>query len=87
VATRFTPRPPPRSRPSYSLTGACLLLTGTCLVPEGLVMNSLTVPRSPGEAAGAICRLVKPSGEAIVINVEYNQLDALLRSTSKAADG
>ena len=50
-------------------------------------MNSLTVPRSPGEAAGAICRLVKPSGEAIVINVEYNQLDALLRSTSKAADG
>jgi len=44
-------------------------------------MNSLTVPRSAGEAAGAICRLVKPSGEELVMNVEYNQLDTLLKST------
>ena len=37
-------------------------------------MNSVCVPRKPGEAMGAICRLVKEddSGEEIVINVEYN---------------
>lgn len=45
-------------------------------------MNSVCVPRKPGEAMGAICRLVKEdnSGEEIVINVEYNQLDALLKA-------
>jgi UDP-sugar pyrophosphorylase len=37
-------------------------------------MNSIAVPRMPGEAMGAICKLVDqtdPSKE-IVINVEYN---------------
>lgn len=36
----------------------------------------------PGEAMGAICRLVNEnnSAEEIVINVEYNQLDTLLRA-------
>lgn len=45
-------------------------------------MNSITVPRRPGESVGAICRLVDvtdPTKE-IVINVEYNQLDPLLKS-------
>ena len=44
-------------------------------------MNSVCVPRKPGEAMGAICKLLKQdeSGEQIVINVEYNQLDALLK--------
>lgn len=45
-------------------------------------MNSLAVPRMPGEAMGAICKLMDqtdPSKE-IVINVEYNQLDSLLKS-------
>ena len=46
----------------------------------GLVMNSLTVPRSPGEAAGAICSLVREGAPPLVINVEYNQLDALLKT-------
>ena len=41
-----------------------------------LAMNSLTVPRSPGEAAGAICRLVRGDEPPLVINVEYNQLEA-----------
>jgi len=43
-------------------------------------MNSVCVPRMPGESMGAITRLVNendPSKE-IVINVEYNQLDSLL---------
>lgn len=37
-------------------------------------MNSVCVPRKPGEAMGAICKLLKQdgSGEQIVINVEYN---------------
>ena len=45
-------------------------------------MNSVCVPRRPGEAMGAICRLVKEddSGEETVINVEYNQLDSLLKA-------
>ena len=45
-------------------------------------MNSVCVPRKPGESMGAICRLVDekdPSNE-IVINVEYNQLDGLLKA-------
>ena len=38
-------------------------------------MNSVCVPRKPGEAMGAICRLVNEaegSTEELVINVEYN---------------
>ena len=45
-------------------------------------MNSVCVPRKPGEAMGAICRLINEdgSGNETVINVEYNQLDALLKA-------
>ena len=45
-------------------------------------MNSVCVPRKPGESMGAICKLIKQdeSGDEIVINVEYNQLDALLKA-------
>ena len=45
-------------------------------------MNSVCVPRKSGESMGAICKLVKEdeSGDEIVINVEYNQLDALLKA-------
>jgi hypothetical protein len=37
-------------------------------------MNSITVPRRPGEPMGAICRLVNEddASKEIVINVEYN---------------
>ena len=50
-------------------------------------MNSIAVPRMPGEAMGAICRLVDQtdSSKEIVINVEYNQLDTLLREKWNAA--
>jgi UDP-sugar pyrophosphorylase len=44
-------------------------------------VNSLTVPRKPGEAVGGICKLTKTDGSSITINVEYNQLDPLLRET------
>jgi UDP-sugar pyrophosphorylase len=42
-------------------------------------MNSVVVPRRAGEAAGGVVRL-DGSGRSLTINVEYNQLDALLRA-------
>ena len=45
-------------------------------------VNSLAVPRKAKEAIGAICKLVKDGGSSsMTLNVEYNQLDPLLRST------
>jgi UDP-sugar pyrophosphorylase len=54
-------------------------------------VNSLAVPRKAKEAIGAICRLVPDTTEtasqsssqkpSMTLNVEYNQLDPLLRST------
>jgi UDP-sugar pyrophosphorylase len=44
-------------------------------------MNSLCVPRRAGEAAGAITKLQHIDGHDLTINVEYNQLDPLLRAT------
>ncbi|CAK9030141.1 UDP-sugar pyrophosphorylase (UDP-galactose/glucose pyrophosphorylase) (UGGPase) [Durusdinium trenchii] len=45
-------------------------------------VNSLTVPRRPGEAVGGICQLDSEDGsKSLTINVEYNQLDPLLRAT------
>lgn len=46
-------------------------------------MNTLTVPRSAGEAAGGIAKLKRPDGSSLTINVEYNQLDPLLKSTTQ----
>ena len=55
------------------------------------VVNSLAVPRKAKEAIGAICKLVPIKGEeggspkpSMTLNVEYNQLDPLLRSTVNA---
>jgi len=42
--------------------------------------NSVAVNRIPGEACGALARLVG-NGKELTINVEYNQLDPLLRAT------
>ncbi len=42
--------------------------------------NSIAVSRIPGEAVGAITRL-RGRGRDLTINVEYNQLDPLLRAT------
>lgn len=44
-------------------------------------VNSLAVPRKAKEAIGAITTLRMPTGRSITINVEYNQLDPLLRAT------
>mmetsp|Transcript_5575 Transcript_5575/g.16044 ORF Transcript_5575/g.16044 Transcript_5575/m.16044 type:complete len:706 (-) Transcript_5575:441-2558(-) len=51
-------------------------------ISKGFDMNSICIPRLAGEAAGAIVRLEHKSdpSKSLVINVEYNQLDPLLRS-------
>mmetsp|Transcript_19608 Transcript_19608/g.38760 ORF Transcript_19608/g.38760 Transcript_19608/m.38760 type:complete len:765 (-) Transcript_19608:350-2644(-) len=46
----------------------------------GLIMNSITCPRKAKQAIGAITKLSKGDQER-TINVEYNQLDPLLRAT------
>lgn len=46
---------------------------------RGFHVNSLAVPRRPGEAVGAICHLTRQSDHtSITLNVEYNQLEALM---------
>ncbi len=48
----------------------------------GLEVNSLAVPRVAKQAVGAITKLVRAdNGKEMTINVEYNQLDPLLRAT------
>ncbi|CAK7346901.1 unnamed protein product [Dovyalis caffra] len=48
---------------------------------KGYHVNSLAVPRKAKEAIGGITRLTHTDGRSMVINVEYNQLDPLLRAT------
>ena len=45
-----------------------------------LAINTICIPRKPGEAVGGICKLTKKDGSSITNNVEYNQLDPLLRA-------
>jgi len=47
----------------------------------GLLMNSIACPRKAKQAIGGIVELAKGSQQR-TINVEYNQLDPLLRATS-----
>lgn len=51
-------------------------------IHKGFHMNSICIPRLAGEAAGAITKLEHntDSTKNLVINVEYNQLDPLLKS-------
>lgn len=51
-------------------------------IAKGFHMNSICIPRLAGEAAGAITKLEHNTDSAknLVINVEYNQLDPLLKS-------
>lgn len=49
-------------------------------VKLSLDINSICVPRRPKDAVGAICKLKKSDGSFITNNVEYNQLDSLLKA-------
>ena len=46
-----------------------------------LDVNSFCVARAPGEAIGGIMTLTHADGRAMTVNVEYNQIDALLKAT------
>ena len=45
-----------------------------------LAINTIAIPRKPGEALGGICKLTDKDGKSITLNVEYNQLDPLLKA-------
>jgi UDP-sugar pyrophosphorylase len=47
---------------------------------EQFDVNSIVVPRRAGEAIGGVARL-EGTNRSLTINVEYNQLDALLRAS------
>ena len=49
-------------------------------VEKGYDFNSIAVNRIPGEAVGGLAKLVRGE-EELTLNVEYNQLDPLLRAT------
>jgi UDP-sugar pyrophosphorylase len=49
-------------------------------VENGYDFNSLAINRVPGEAVGGLAKLVG-NGKEFTLNVEYNQLDPLLRAT------
>jgi UDP-sugar pyrophosphorylase len=49
-------------------------------VEQGYDFNSIAVNRVPGEAVGGLAKLVRP-GKELTLNVEYNQLEPLLRAT------
>lgn len=63
-------------------TNALAMKTVTSLlgvsIDKQFAVNSMSVPRKPGEAMGAICKLTSKQ-KSITINVEYNQLDSLLK--------
>ena len=48
---------------------------------SGFDVNSLCVPRKAKEAIGAITKLTRADGSSMTVNVEYNQLDPLLRAS------
>ncbi|VEU36725.1 unnamed protein product [Pseudo-nitzschia multistriata] len=55
---------------------------------HGFIMNSLCVPRKANQAIGGITTLTNSStGQERTVNVEYNQLNPLLRSTEEFKDG
>jgi len=50
-----------------------------------LKVNSITVPRRPGEAVGAICQL-DSKDKTLTCNVEYNQLEGLMKAAGFGGD-
>uniref|UniRef100_A0A7S2ERR0 UTP-monosaccharide-1-phosphate uridylyltransferase n=1 Tax=Trieres chinensis TaxID=1514140 RepID=A0A7S2ERR0_TRICV len=52
-----------------------------------LIMNSMAVPRKAKQAVGGIVKLENGEGKKRTINVEYNQLDPLLRASPDFPDG
>jgi UDP-sugar pyrophosphorylase len=60
----------------------CFLVTQAAIgvsLQHDFEINSVTVPRKAKDAVGAITRLVRDDGSSITVNVEYNQLEPLLK--------
>ncbi|CAJ1330421.1 unnamed protein product, partial [Effrenium voratum] len=55
-------------------------------VKHGLRANVVAMPRKAKEAVGSIARLTHSDGKCIVANVEYNQLEPLLKATGGDGD-
>ena len=81
---------------THALVVHKVLATLGVSIAKGYAMNSITVPRKPGEASGSICCLQDNpehplrGGNPLTINVEYNQLNPLLQAAfgrSDAAEG
>lgn len=51
-----------------------------------LTMNTLAIGRKAGENVGAICTLEGKDGDALTVNVEYNQLAPLLLAAGLGGD-
>lgn len=65
----------------------CLCAVLGVSAKNDFAMNTVAVPRVPKEAIGGICTLKnKSNGSSLTINVEYNQLEPLLKSTSTGGD-
>ncbi len=61
-------------------------------IKHNLDVNTLTVPRKAKQSMGAITQLVQTesflgSGKTMTINIEYNQLDPLLRASGQYPNG
>ena len=54
---------------------------------SGFDINSLAVPRKAKEAIGGLARLTRADGSGMTVNVEYNQLDPLLRAVPGYPEG
>ena len=54
-------------------------------VSLSLDINSLAIPRYAKQAVGGIAKLVHTDGRQMTVNVEYNQLDPMLRATVSPA--
>jgi len=59
----------------------CLLPTLGVSAARNLAANSVATAYRPGEAYGAICRLVHPDKRTLTLNVEYNQIGPLLAAS------
>lgn len=65
---------------------SCLLGLGVS-VQRDFDMNSVCVPRIAKEAIGGICTLKSQTASDLTINVEYNQIGAMLCATEQFKDG
>jgi len=62
---------------AFKVLPACLGVS----VSKKLEVNSVAVARTAGESIGGIMRLQHKDGREMTINVEYNQIDSLLKAT------